>query len=150
MKLLHGVRLAAQFLVTFIQYVGRHFEAFLVLTRRYFFTVLAVSLSCAKLVHLFSHRHSLLPVKFLIWGTTFFFQDVIVILLVRLLTQNYRWKWAQILSTVLAICTGYVESIVWVKPLLISILQITHFRHGLGEHLLLSGDRRGNPLEKGS
>lgn len=94
---------AAQYLAIFIQYAGRHFDTFQVVSRRYAFTLIALALCCAKLVHLYSHRNSLLPSKFLAWGVTFFFQDVVVIFLARGLTRNFRRKWVQIITTILAI-----------------------------------------------
>lgn len=109
MKLSNGFDLAAQLLAIFTRYAARHFDTFQVLSRRYCFSLISVALFCAKLVHLYSHRHSLLPTKFVAWGTTFFFQDVFVILLARGLTQDFRWKWAQTLTTMLAIGIRYVD-----------------------------------------
>lgn len=108
MKFSNGTGLAAQYLAIFADYAARHFETFQVVSRRYCFTLIAVALCCAKLVHLHSHARSLLPTKFLAWGATFFFQDAVVILLARGLTQNFRWKWAQIMTTALAIGIRYV------------------------------------------
>ena len=108
MKFSNRVNLVAQFLTIFVRYAAQHYDTFQVISRRYCFALIAVALFCAKLVHLFSHRHSLLPAKFVAWGLTFFFQDVIIILLARGLTRNFRQKWAQILTTILAIGIRYV------------------------------------------
>lgn len=74
----------------------------LLASRRYFFSLIFVSLCCAKLVHIYSHRNSLPLSKFVVWGATFFLQDALLILLARLLCcqNNVQWKWAQILSAV--------------------------------------------------
>ncbi|PYH96916.1 sulfatase domain protein [Aspergillus ellipticus CBS 707.79] len=61
-------------------------------TRRYFFTVSVMALFGAKLLHLYAHIHSLPSSKFLLWGVTFFFQDVVLTLLIRYFTQKFQWR----------------------------------------------------------
>ncbi|PWY69107.1 alkaline phosphatase-like protein [Aspergillus heteromorphus CBS 117.55] len=61
-------------------------------TRRYFFAVSFMALFGAKLLHLYAHIHSLPASKFFTWGITFFFQDVVLTLLIRYFTQKFHWR----------------------------------------------------------
>lgn len=71
-------------------------------SRKFFFTLTFIALVWAKLLHIYAHLYSLPPSKFLLWGPTFFFQDVIFIFLVRLFTQTITWRPGAILA---AVCT---------------------------------------------
>lgn len=110
MKLSDRISLAPQTFRTFINYAGygHRFGKFQVGLQRYCFTVTFLALCIAKVVHLFAHRHSLTPDKFLIWGATFFIQDALVIIFARVLAQNFRRRWTQISTTVAAIALRYV------------------------------------------
>lgn len=68
------------------------FDHFWDFTRRYFFALTLMAMFGAKLLHLYAHIHSLPPSKFLLWGVTFFCQDVVLVLLVRILTQKLPWR----------------------------------------------------------
>lgn len=57
-------------------------------SRRYFYTLAFWSLIGAKLLHLYAHLHSLSPQKFFLWGPSFFYQDVLLLLLLRILVQR--------------------------------------------------------------
>ena len=59
-------------------------------SRRYFYALAFWSILCAKLLHLYAHLHSLPPAKFFIWGSTFFFQDVVILLFLRTCVQKIR------------------------------------------------------------
>lgn len=59
-------------------------------SRRYFFTLAFISLFFAKLLHLYAHLRSLTFTKALVWGSTFFFQDVVLLLLVRIFAQKVK------------------------------------------------------------
>ncbi|KAF7165035.1 hypothetical protein CNMCM5623_009387 [Aspergillus felis] len=71
-------------------------------SRKFFFALTFISLIWAKFLHIYAHLYSLPPSKLLLWGPTFFFQDVIFILLVRLLTQTIPWRPGAIFA---ALCT---------------------------------------------
>ncbi|KAE8370248.1 alkaline-phosphatase-like protein [Aspergillus caelatus] len=71
---------------------GEAFDLFWEFARRYFFSLSFISLFGAKFLHLFAHLHSLPPSKFLLWGVTFFFQDVMILLLFRTLAQRVPWR----------------------------------------------------------
>ncbi|KAJ5918918.1 alkaline-phosphatase-like protein [Penicillium verhagenii] len=63
-------------------------EVFWDFSRRYFYALAFWSLICTKLLHLFAHLYSLPLRKFIIWGPSFFFQDVAILLLFRILVQK--------------------------------------------------------------
>lgn len=109
MKLPDRFSLAPQIFRTFIKNAGyaQRFGKFQAGIQRYCFAVTFIALCIAKVVHLYAHRHSLLPSKFLLWGPTFFIQDAIVILFARLLTRNYRQKWVQVATTLAAVAMRY-------------------------------------------
>jgi hypothetical protein len=60
--------------------------------RRYFFTLAFLSLFSAKCLHLYAHLYSLPAPRFVLWGITFFFQDVAILLLFRILAQKIAWR----------------------------------------------------------
>ncbi|KAF9892638.1 hypothetical protein FE257_001040 [Aspergillus nanangensis] len=78
------------------------FDVFWDWARRYCFTVALLALIGAKLLHLYAHLHSLPAAKFGVWGITFFFQDVVILLLLRMATHKMRTR------TVAAIAAGVV------------------------------------------
>jgi hypothetical protein len=81
---------------------GHTFDRWWSVSRKFFFTLTFVSLIWAKFLHIYAHLYSLPPAKLLLWGPTFFFQDVIFILVIRLLTQTIPWRPGTILA---AVCT---------------------------------------------
>lgn len=103
MTLADGCDLAARLVGIVAGYVAQHFDALQRAVRRYCFAIIFTTLCCAKLLHLYSHRRSLLLSQFLLWGPTFFLQDIIFILLARILFQHVQWKWARIATTVISI-----------------------------------------------
>ncbi|KAJ5320679.1 hypothetical protein N7508_000962 [Penicillium antarcticum] len=60
--------------------------------RRYFFTLAFLSLFSAKCLHLYAHLYSLPAPRFFLWGITFFFQDVAILLLFRIFAQKIAWR----------------------------------------------------------
>ena len=58
------------------------------ISRRYFYTLAFWSLVGAKILHLYAHIHSLSLQKFLLWGPSFFYQDVLLLLLLRICVQR--------------------------------------------------------------
>lgn len=71
---------------------GRTLDVFWELARCYFYTLAFWSLFTAKILHLYAHLYSLPVGEFLIWGTTFFFQDVVMLLLLRIVAQKSRTR----------------------------------------------------------
>lgn len=63
-------------------------EVFWDFSRRYFYALAFWSIFGAKLLHIFAHLYSLPLQKFIIWGPSFFFQDVAILLLFRILVQK--------------------------------------------------------------
>ncbi|KKK23467.1 hypothetical protein ARAM_003971 [Aspergillus rambellii] len=72
-------------------------------SRKYWFSLLFLSVVVAKLIHLYSHRKSLSWPQFLAWGPTFFLQDLICIALFWALTRQYERKWVRV-AAVLTVC----------------------------------------------
>jgi hypothetical protein len=67
---------------------GRTLEAFWDFSRCYFYALAFWSLFCAKVLHLYAHLHSLPASKLFAWGVTFYFQDVVILLLLRVFVQK--------------------------------------------------------------
>jgi hypothetical protein len=83
------------------------FDAFWNWTRRFFFTLGFLALFSAKTLHLYAHLHSLPAHKFLLWGFTFYTQDVAFTFFIRMLTQKFPWRWLDAVGAVLAIPFRY-------------------------------------------
>lgn len=82
---------------------GEAFDLFWEFARRYFFSLAFISLFGAKFLHLFAHLHSLPVSKFLLWGVTFFFQDVMILLLFRTLAQRVPWRSLAVVGAIIVI-----------------------------------------------
>lgn len=67
---------------------GRTLEVFWNFSRCYFYALAFWSLFCAKFLHLYAHLHSLPPSKLFAWEITFYFQDVVILLLLRVFVQK--------------------------------------------------------------
>lgn len=85
---------------------GRTFDAFWELARCYFYTLVFWSLFTAKILHLYAHLYSLSVGEFLLWGITFFFQDVITLLLLRIVAQRGRTRLLAALGALILIPFG--------------------------------------------
>ncbi|EGX87938.1 sulfatase domain protein [Cordyceps militaris CM01] len=59
-----------------------------IFTRKLMIPFASVSVISAKLLHIYAHRHALSTQDLIRWGTSFFFQDVAFILLVRMLLES--------------------------------------------------------------
>jgi hypothetical protein len=79
-------------------YLDRGWTAY----RAYLFSVIFISLLLSKAFHIFFHLNSLTIFSLLGWGPTFFFADVVLILLARCLARSYEWRTTR---TVAAIAT---------------------------------------------
>lgn len=71
---------------------GQTLDAFSNFARCYFYALAFWSLMTAKFLHLYAHLYSLPGSQFLIWGVTFFFQDVAMLLLLRIIAQRGRTR----------------------------------------------------------
>ncbi|KAJ5097983.1 hypothetical protein N7532_004984 [Penicillium argentinense] len=67
-------------------------------SRKYFFSLLFIGVICAKALHLYSHLNSLTLGRFLLWGPTFFVQDVVCILIAQILCQKFHSRWFRALA----------------------------------------------------
>lgn len=79
------------------------FDVYWPASRKYFFGLLFIGVISAKLLHIYSHLNSLSIGRFLLWGPTFFLQDVICILIALCLTQNFGRRWMRVLAALTAI-----------------------------------------------
>lgn len=61
------------------------------LSRKYFFSVIFISLILSKCFHIFVHLKSL-TLPSLLWGPTFFLVDILLILVACGLTQSFEWR----------------------------------------------------------
>lgn len=62
-------------------------------TRKYLFSVVFVSVVASKILNIYTHSYYLTPNRFLIWGSTFFLQDVIFLLVARAFAWSFqRWS----------------------------------------------------------
>ncbi|KAL4892221.1 alkaline-phosphatase-like protein [Aspergillus ambiguus] len=86
------------------------FDLFWDFSRRYFFALAVLALLGAKALHLYAHLHSLPFPKFLLWGITFFFQDVIAILLLRIATRKMRHKSLAVVAAIVVIPLSLIMS----------------------------------------
>lgn len=68
------------------------------ISRKFWFGFLFVSIICAKLLHIYAHYDSVPLSKLLLWGSTFFGQDALFLLLAHFVTRNYQRRWARILA----------------------------------------------------
>lgn len=82
---------------------GETLDAVWDFSRRYFFTLAFLSLLTAKLLHLYAHIYSLPLPRLFLWGLTFFFQDVMILLLFRILAQKVAWRPGAALLAILVI-----------------------------------------------
>ncbi|KAJ5864130.1 uncharacterized protein N7529_006046 [Penicillium soppii] len=78
--------------------------------RRYFFTLAFFSLFSAKLLHLYAHLYSLPAPRFFLWGITFFFQDVAILLLFRIFAQKIAWRPGAALLALMVIPSSLIVS----------------------------------------
>lgn len=58
------------------------------LSRPFLFSLFVVSVFASKFLHLFQHAHTIPPLRFILYFPTFFVQDVIVSIALRLLLHN--------------------------------------------------------------
>ncbi|OOF98421.1 hypothetical protein ASPCADRAFT_205657 [Aspergillus carbonarius ITEM 5010] len=110
MKLLNPLRRCGPALQRLRTSPGDFFDYTWEFTRRYFFTVSFIALFGAKLLHLYAHIHSLPPPKFFLWGATFFFQDVILTLLIRFFTHKFHWRSIAALSALVIVPFSLIMS----------------------------------------
>lgn len=86
------------------------FDFFWGFSRRFFFTLTFISLFTAKVLHLYAHLYSIPRAKFFVWGITFFFQDVIILLFFRIFVQRLIYRPLAIAAALIVIPFRYVFS----------------------------------------
>lgn len=79
-------------------------------SRKYWFSLLFIGVISAKILHIYSHAASLSVDRFLLWGPTFFVQDVVCILIALALCQNFERRWVRALVAIETILLRYAMS----------------------------------------
>ncbi|KAJ5584914.1 uncharacterized protein N7459_004714 [Penicillium hispanicum] len=74
------------------------FDVYWPASRKYWFSLLFIGVICAKVLHIYSHLNSLTWDQFLLWGPTFFLQDVACVVVAQLLCQKFHRRWARVLA----------------------------------------------------
>ncbi|KAJ5813065.1 hypothetical protein N7447_010088 [Penicillium robsamsonii] len=70
---------------------------------KYWFSLLFIAVICAKCLHIYSHLNSLPLGQLMIWGPTFFLQDVVCIMLTHSLCVDYQRRWTRVIAALLVI-----------------------------------------------
>lgn len=81
-------------------------------SRKYWFSLLFIAVICAKILHIYSHLNSLPLGQLIVWGPTFFLQDVVCIFLTHSLCADYQHRWARAIVALLVVPTRY-EFLAW-------------------------------------
>ncbi|KAJ6183905.1 hypothetical protein N7519_005206 [Penicillium mononematosum] len=72
-------------------------------SRKFWFSLLFIAVICAKILHIYSHLNSLPLGQLVIWGPTFFLQDVVCILLTHGLCADHQRRWARVIAASLVV-----------------------------------------------
>ena len=73
------------------------------ISRKFWFGFLTIAIICAKLLHVYAHADSVPLGKLILWGPTFFVQDIIFLLLAFALTRDFERRWIRISGAVAVI-----------------------------------------------
>ncbi|KAI9923734.1 hypothetical protein AWENTII_011887 [Aspergillus wentii] len=110
MRLAGRLHACAQAAGRVVKSPSQYFDVLWGASRRYWFSLIFISIITAKLLHIYSHLNSLPVRRLLLWGPTFFFQDAVAIFIVRGLTRSFKQKWASIASCVVVVLMGLIIS----------------------------------------
>lgn len=80
-------------------------------TRKYLFSVIFVSVVASKILHIYTHTYYLTLNRFLVWGSTFFLQDVIFLLIARAFAGSFQRLPLRILGGVTVLFLGLYVSL---------------------------------------
>ena len=78
-------------------------------SRKYWFSLLFIGVTSAKLLHIYSHLNSLSWDRFLLWGSTFFVQDAACVLLAYFLCQEFQRRWTRALAAPVTMLMRFVD-----------------------------------------
>ncbi|KAJ6172309.1 hypothetical protein N7470_001376 [Penicillium chermesinum] len=81
------------------------------LSRKFWFSFLCIVTICAKLLHIYAHWDSIPLTQLLLWGSTFFLQDIIFLMIGYVLTLHYHRKWACVLAGLVVVPMSLVLSV---------------------------------------
>lgn len=86
----------------------RSFVKSRIASRRFCFSIICFAVVLSKVVHIWAHFNSLPPAKLILWGLTFFAQDLALIYILRNLVQPAHlkpWRILDILGVTFAVAT---------------------------------------------
>lgn len=72
-------------------------------SRKFWFGFLFVAVICAKLLHIYAHYDSVPSLQLLLWGSTFFGQDVLFLFVAHRISRNFERRWARILAALVLV-----------------------------------------------
>lgn len=72
-------------------------------TRKYLFSVIFVSVVAFKILHIYTHTYYLTLNRFLVWGSTFFLQDVLFLLIARAFAGSFQRRPLRVMGGVAVI-----------------------------------------------
>ncbi|KAJ5664673.1 hypothetical protein N7462_011486 [Penicillium macrosclerotiorum] len=80
------------------------------LSRKFWFSFLTVTVVCAKSLHIYAHSDSVPTRKLLLWGSTFFVQDALFLLVAFALTRTWERRWVRMLGATAVILASLILS----------------------------------------
>lgn len=86
---------------------GLWFDVYWPASRKYWFSLLLIGVIGAKVLHIYSHLNSLSLGQFLLWGPTFFLQDLACILIVLTLCKKFYQRWVRVVMALVVIPARY-------------------------------------------
>ena len=82
------------------------------LTRRFFFSVIFLSLVVSKVLHIYTHAYYVTLNSLLTWGSTCFLRDLPFLLIARALTKSFQWRSSRAAAALVALSFAvYVSSL---------------------------------------
>lgn len=79
------------------------FDIYWPASRKYWFSLLFIGVLSAKCLHIYSHLTSLSLGRFLLWGPTFFIQDLACILIAQFLCKDFHQRWIRVMAALTVI-----------------------------------------------
>lgn len=68
-------------------------------SRKFWYSLLTVSILSAKTLHIYAHADSMKLGDMILWGPTFYVQDILFLLFAFALAHNFQRKWLRSLTS---------------------------------------------------
>ncbi|KAJ5132869.1 hypothetical protein N7448_007027 [Penicillium atrosanguineum] len=104
------VRQGCQELLRILLSPSQWFDVYWPASRQYWFSLLFISVICAKALRIYSHLNSLTLDRFLLWGSTFFLQDIFCILIAQFLCQDFYSRGVRVFVALVTILASLLIS----------------------------------------